>query len=391
MGFIYTTAIKKIRKMKARIKIVPGGTSAGKTYAIIPILIDKAIKQPGISISVVSESVPHLKRGAIKDFIDIMRTTGRYKDTSWNITDKIYRFQNGSYIEFFSVDSPGKLRGARRNVLYVNECNNITEEAYTQLSMRTDMDIYLDYNPSHKFWIDDVKKSNESETLILTYKDNEGLAQTIVDFLEGKRELAKTSKYWANYCTVYLDGQEGELDGTVFNNYTIIDKLPEGVRLIGCGLDFGYTNDPTSLVAIYKWNDKYILSELLYETGMLNSTIANYIKNNVDINRYPIIADSAEPKSIAEIRSRGINIKGVKKGKGSIDYGIGLMQEHELVILSSATNIINEFKKYTWAKDRDGNATNKPIDNYNHSIDAIRYLFMELISKTKAPFGYDII
>ena len=209
--------------------------------------------------------------------------------------------------------------------------------------------------------------------------------------LEGKRELAKTSKYWANYCTVYLDGQEGELDGTVFNNYTIIDKLPEGVRLIGCGLDFGYTNDPTSLVAIYKWNDKYILSELLYETGMLNSTIANYIKNNVDINRYPIIADSAEPKSIAEIRSRGINIKGVKKGKGSIDYGIGLMQEHELVILSSATNIINEFKKYTWAKDRDGNATNKPIDNYNHSIDAIRYLFMELISKTKAPFGYDII
>ena len=277
--FIYTSALDKIRKMKKRIKIIPGGTSAGKTFSIIPILIDKAIKEPLLEVSIVSESMPHLRKGAMKDFISIMKITNRYIDKNWNRSNFKYTFTNGSYIEFFSCDSGDKLRGTpRRNVLYVNEANNIDREAYTQLAMRTSDDIYLDYNPTNKFWVEEVKESEESEILILTYKDNEALPETIVNFLESKRELAKTSDYWKNWCKVYLDGAEGQIEGAIFKDYNIIDTIPQEARLIGTGLDFGYTNDETSIVELYKYNDEYIYNEICYRTGMLNKDISDLFK-----------------------------------------------------------------------------------------------------------------
>jgi phage terminase large subunit len=197
MSFVYTTGLDKIRNMSKRIKVIPGGSSAGKTYAILAVLIDKCATTPNLSVSVVSESFPHLRKGSMRDFLNVMKNTGRYIDSHWNRTNSIYNFHNGSYIEFFGADSGDKLRGARRNVLYINECNNVNKEVYIQLAMRTDKDIFLDYNPSNKFWIDDVLESDEAEKLILTYKDNEALSDNVVKFLEEKRILALTSEYWA--------------------------------------------------------------------------------------------------------------------------------------------------------------------------------------------------
>lgn len=387
--FVYTTSLRKIRRLDnlniltgnyKRIKVIQGGTSSSKTFSIIAILIDKAIKKKGVSISIVSESMPHLRKGAMRDFLNIMKMTGRYMDSHWNRTNSVYTFSNGSYIEFFGADSPDKLRGARRNILFINECNNIHKEAYEQLAMRTDGDIYLDYNPSHQFWVDDVLKSDDSVKLILTYKDNEALSQSIIDYLESKRELAKTSEYWTNWCRVYLDGLQGRLEGVIFENYEIIDSIPEDARMIACGLDFGYTNDPTALTAVYKYNDSIILDELIYEKGLLNSHIAKKIKSfDIDVE---VIADSAEPKSIKEISNYGIRITGAKKGRDSIINGISILQEQKILITKRSYNVIGEFEKYGWKTDRNGNVLNIPMDDYNHAIDGIRYVALAKLSNS---------
>jgi phage terminase large subunit len=367
--FVYTTAIKKLRALNKRIRIVQGGTSAGKTFGILPILIDKACKNELLEISVVSESVPHLRRGALKDFEKIMRSTNRWIDTHFNKSLLKYTFTNGSFIEFFSVDQPDKLRGARRNILYINECNNVNFEAYQQLSIRTSHEVWLDFNPTHEFWAHtELLQDNDSEHLIVTYKDNEALPESIVKEIEKAKVKAKTSQYWANWWQVYGLGLVGSLEGVIFNNWKQIDKIPEEARLIGIGLDFGYSNDPTAIVEVYKWNDKRILNEICYRTGMVNGDIAKVLPKNTYV-----YADSAEPKSIEEIKRFGIDIMPVKKGADSIMYGISTMQTQEYLVTSNSLNLIKEFRYYTWQVDKNGVKINKPIDNYNHAMDAVRY------------------
>ena len=387
--FIYTTAIDKIRRMKKRIKVIPGGSSAGKTFAILPILVDKAIKQPDLTISIVSESMPHLRRGAMRDFLNIMKWTNRYKKENWNITNSTYKFTNGSYIEFFSVEDESRQRGARRNILYINECNNINYEAYNQLAMRTDGDIYMDYNPSHRFWTEEVLLSDEAEKLVLTYKDNEALSQNVIEFLESKRELAKTSNYWANWCKVYLDGEVGSLEGVIFDNWVEIDKLPDEARLLGIGLDFGYSIDPTAAVGIYKYNNQIIVDEIIYQKGLSNSDIAKLLEEYKGVEIY---ADSAEPKSIAEIKRYRHKIYPTEKGKDSINFGISILQEQNLVVTKRSINVKDELEKYSWKKDREGNTTNTPIDLHNHSIDALRYVAIKkLINKNTSKRMFKIL
>ncbi len=368
-SFIYTTAIRKLRKLTKRIKIIPGGTSAGKTFGILPILIDRAAKRKGLEISVVSESIPHLRRGALKDFEKIMRSTNRWIDVNFNKSLLRYTFVNGSYIEFFSVDQPDKLRGARRNILYINECNNVDFESYQQLSIRTSDEVWLDYNPTHEFWVHtELIEDEDSELLKLTYKDNEALSDSIIKEIEKAREKAKTSDYWANWWQVYGLGNVGSLDGVVFDNWKTIDKLPSEARLIGIGLDFGYTNDPTAIVEVYKYNDVRILNEVCYRTGMVNNDISNTLPRSVKV-----YADSAEPKSIEEIRRTGVYILPVKKGRDSIMFGISTMQSQNYLVTSNSLNLIKELRSYTWDKDKSGNKLNKPIDKFNHAIDAVRY------------------
>ena len=369
--FQSTTAIKKLHALKKRKKVIQGGTSAGKTFGILPILIDRCIRTPYLETSVVSESIPHLRRGAMKDFLKIMIETGRYRDAQWNRSALKYTFTNGSYIEFFSVEQPDKLRGARRNVLYCNEANNIPFEAYNQLSIRTSGDIWIDFNPTANFWDHkEVANQPDADFITLTYLDNEALPQTIVDDIEQAKEKAKTSEYWSNWWKVYGLGQVGSLEGVCIKEWQEI-KLPLEARLLCYGMDFGYSNDPTTLIGLYKYNDAYVFDEIIYQKKLLNSDTSNLFKAH-DINAV-VYADSAEPKSIAELRTLGHKVLPCTKGKDSIVYGINLINQNKIYITSRSKNLIKELQSYTWMKDREGNTINKPIDAFNHCIDAARY------------------
>ena len=377
--FQVTTAIKKLYKLKKRKKVIQGGTSAGKTFGILPILIDRCIRTPNTETSVVSESIPHLRRGAMKDFLKIMIATNRFRDSQWNRSALKYTFTNGSYIEFFSVEQPDKLRGARRSVLYVNEANNVPFEAYTQLSIRTSGDIWIDFNPTANFWAHkEVVGNDDADFITLTYKDNEALPETIVADIEAAQHKAKTSTYWANWWKVYGLGQIGSLDGVCIPDWKEIKQLPTEARLLCGGMDFGYQNDPSTYIRLYKYNDAYIFDELVYQKKLLNIDISN-ILNQLEIDEI-IYADSAEPKSIAELRTYRHKILPCKKGKDSIVYGVNLINQNKIFVTSRSKNLIKELQSYTWMKDREGNTINKPIDAFNHCIDAARYAITSQLS-----------
>ena len=385
--FQRTTAINKILALKKRIKIIQGGTSASKTYGCLSVLIDRAAKTPNTEISVVSESIPHLRRGALRDFLKIMKSINRYVDDRYNKTLLKYEFANGSFIEFFSADDSSKLRGGRRNILYINECNSVSFESFNELSIRTKDEVFLDYNPTAEFWVQtELEGQEDAEKIILTYKDNEALDKGIIDQIEKNIKKAETSNYWRNWVRVYVDGEMGQLEGVVFSNWKPIDTIPNEARLIGIGVDFGYTNDPTSIIEVYKMNETRILNEVTYQTGLLNSDIAKILPRDV-----PVYADSAEPKSIADIQRYGITIKGVTKGRDSINYGIDVMQRENYLVTSQSTNLIKELRSYCWDTDKTGKRLNKPIDNFNHAIDAVRYHEMETLGMNKNYGSYSIL
>jgi phage terminase large subunit len=373
--FLRTTSTNKILKLKKRVRIIQGGTSAAKTYGILAVLIGRASAVHGLEVSVVAESIPHLRRGALKDFIKLMKWMNKWNENQFNKSLLTYQFLNGSTFEFFSADDSSKLRGARRDVLYINECNNVTFESYNELAIRTKKAVYLDFNPANEFWVHtELKDEPDADFIILTYKDNEALDKSIIDQIEKNREKALTSTYWSNWWRVYGLGEIGMLEGVIFSNWKQIDSIPSDARLIGIGLDFGYTNDPTAAVEVYTWNGQRILNELVYRTGMINSDIAKILPDNV-----PIYADSSEPKSIEEIRRYGKTIKGVTKGKDSINFGIQIMQSQEYLVTSNSTNLIKELRGYIWDTDKTGARLNKPIDFNNHSIDGLRYHEMEVL------------
>ena len=368
--------------MKSRIKVIQGGTSASKTFSILAILIDKAIKNPNLEISVVSETIPHLRRGCLKDFLAIMKNTGRYIPQNYNKTLLKYTFTNGSYIEFFSCDSEEKLRGARRNILYCNEATGIYYDAYLQLEMRTDGEIYIDFNPTSRFWAHtEVLTQPNAELLILTYKDNEALSPEIVKSLEMNREKGKTSTYWENWWRVYGLGEIGQVEGTIYTDFEVIDTIPEDARLLGWGLDFGFSNDPAALIGLYKYNDDIIVDEVIYQTGLLNTDLSNLMKTYGVLGE--IYADSAEPKSIHELKRLGHKVRAVEKGKDSVNYGIQILQQKHMLVTRRSSNLLDEFSKYMWKKLKDGGYDTTPIDAFNHACDALRYVAMMTIGARK--------
>ncbi len=361
------TATKKIKNLNKRLRFVQGGTSASKTVSIILYLIALAqTDQSPTLTSIISESMPHLKRGSRKDFLDILQTHNYYKDNNWNATDNIYTFETGSKIEFFSADQPGKVRGPRRDRLFINEGNNIPFETYEQLEIRTKEFVVVDWNPVTEFWFHEyIEGMMDYEFIKLNYTHNEALDDRVKQSIEAR-------KHRANWWRVYGLGELGELEDKIYKDWQLIDKIPHEARLEVRGLDFGYTVDPTAIVDIYYYNGGYILDEQLYQTGMSNKRISDFIK---DLPQATVIADSAEPKSIDEIYSYGVNIRGAEKGKDSVRQGISLVQEKPISVTKRSVNLIKEYRNYSWARDRVGELVkpNEPEKSFNHCMDAIRY------------------
>jgi len=301
----------------------------------------------------------------MRDFLMIMQEHKYFKDSRWNKTDYKYTFPNGSIIEFFSADQPDKVRGPRRDRLFINEANNIPYEAFDQLEVRTKEFIFLDWNPTYEFWYYDQVKNqrNDYEHIILTYKDNEALSKEIIDSIEQR----KGKKGWWQ---VYGEGQLGDFEGKIYKDWVVIEEIPHEARLERYGMDFGYSNDPTALVAIYKYNDGFILDEIVYQKGLSNKQIADTILNQPAAL---VIADSAEPKSIDEIRSYGVNIQPSIKGQGSVNQGISFVQDQRISMTKRSLNIIKEYRNYLWMTDKEGKVTNIPEGIWNHAMDALRY------------------
>lgn len=363
--------------LSKRIRAIQGGTSASKTISILLYLIARCQtdKTPTLT-SICSESFPHLKRGVIRDFLMIMETHRYFDEKRWNRSDFIYTFETGSKLEFFSVDQPGKTRGPRRDRLFINEANNVPFEAFEQLEVRTKEFIFLDWNPTNEYWFYQfvLPSRNDVEHITLTYLDNEALDKAIVESIEQR----KNRKGWWQ---VYGLGQLGEVEGKIYKGWQIIDEVPHEAKLVRRGLDFGFTNDPSCLVDIYSYNGGYIVDELLYRTGAKNSVIADLILAQEE--QVLTIADSSEPKSIAEISDRGVLIAGAAKGKDSVRFGIDHVQDQKISVTKRSVNVIREYRNYLWETDKDGNILNEPEHEYSHSMDAVRYAITSLRSPKK--------
>ena len=309
----------------------------------------------------------------MRDFLLIMKDLGIFQDKDWNKTDSIYTFETGSQIEFFSVDQADKVRGARRDRLFINEANNVTFDAFEQLEVRTKEFIFLDYNPTSEFWaITDLNSRSDVEKIILTYKDNEALSPEIIASIEQRKNRAG---WWK----VYGEGQLGEIEGKIYTGWQIIDEIPHEARLERYGLDFGYTNDPTAIVAVYYYNGGYIFDEITYQKGLSNKEIADILKN---LPPKLTIADSAEPKSIDEIKSYGVSILPCDKGRDSIRYGVQVIRDQKVSITKRSVNGIREYRNYLWAIDRNGKiiSPNIPEKANDHFLDATRYAMSSLLT-----------
>jgi len=386
--FQSTTAAVKIRELTARKRIVQGGTSAGKTIAIIAWLVSRAVEVPKLEISIISETIPHLRRGALKDFLKLMQGDENFHETNYNKSHLTYTFENGSYIEFFSADQEMRLTGARRDILYINEANNVSWEAYHQLAIRTKGIIWIDYNPTCEFWVHtELLKDSDAEMLVLTYLDNETLAESIKKDIEQAREKAKDSSYWANWWMVYGLGMVGKIEGLIYTDWHQINdaEFPFNDTQF-FAIDWGFSNSPTVMIRIVFKKDCVYVHQEIYQTGLSNAVLINMIKS-LGVRRELIIADSENPKDISELADNGLNVKGSIKFPGYVNKAIENLQAKKIYVTKSSTNLIKELRSYTWMYDKKKNEyINTPVKEHDHALDAMKdacYILGHSIRKIK--------
>lgn len=371
---------------KSRVIANKGGTRSGKTYSVMQLLLVILMTKKK-SVSVVSETLPHLKRGALRDFRDILNNEGldEGKDYKENKSDLTFTFPNGSYIEFFSVDNWAKVKGPGRNILFINECNRIPYETYRQLAVRTTDAVFLDWNPDAEFWYEDNIMNREGTIEIhSTYRDNPHLGEIQIEEIESNRH---NEQWWR----VYGLGLTGHIEGTIYRPFIQIDALPDArSHMRHCyGLDFGYSNDPTALVDVYidEAGKKIYVDELIYKSGMLNSEIAEELARRGISRSTEIFADAAEPKSIDELGRKVYRYNVKPAYKKDLLSQIQFLQQFEIYVTSSSLNVIKESRQYKWKEDRDGNAVNEPTDAFNHAMDALRYAVFTTLRKNPTRGG----
>ena len=356
-----------------------GGTRSGKTYAIIQFLIVKAL-ETAQTITIVRRTIPSLKRTVIKDFGDILKSLGIWNEADFNISDRTYRLQD-SLIQFINSDDPEKLRGLKSDILFIDEASEIDEESYFQLSIRTAGKIILAYNPtvSPYHWL---RQMQDCDRYTTNYKDNPYLPQEMIAAIE---ELEfKNPKYYK----IYAKGEFAPNERAIFQ-FNVIDDFD--APFIGFGIDFGFSSDPTAMVAVYKKDNELFLEEVFYEKGLVTNDIIAKLKSNEIDRTYEIWADSADPRLIEEIYRSGFNIKPVTKGKDSIKFGIAVMQNYKINITKKSQNLINEMYAYQYVADKYGYVTDTPEGGLDHLIDAARYCcMMKLSQKAQAKGTYSI-
>ena len=371
-----TVVLQKNLNASTRIVVNQGGTRSSKTYSLAQLIILKALQSKGKVYTICRKTLPALKGTAYRDVMSILEKHNLYNPDNHNKSELTYRL-NGNEIEFISVDMPQKIRGRKRNILWLNEANEFSFEDWIQLSLRTTENIYLDFNPSDPYsWIyDNVINRDDCTFIKSTYLDNPFLPDETIKEIERLRDL--DSNYWQ----VYGKGEIGSMSEQVFRQFEICNNVPTEARLIAIGLDWGYSNDPTAIVEVYKLNDDLYINELLYAKGLTNQDIGNKLRELNITRQTEIIGDSAEPKSIEEVHRLGFNIKGAKKGADSINMGIDVLRRYKLHITKNSTNAINEFKYYKWLVDKNGQVINKPATNQaDHLIDAIRYVALNKLT-----------
>jgi phage terminase large subunit len=366
---------KHLLNSNKKITIEQGGTRSGKTYNILLFIIfNYCLNNKGKTITICRKTFPSVRATVMRDFIDIIKAYKLYNENSHNKSNSEYTL-NKNLIEFISVDQPQKIRGRKRDLLFINEANELDFEDWQQLIFRTQEKIILDYNPSDEYhWIyDKVLNRNDTDFYRTTYLDNPFLEPTIINEIERLKDTDET--YWQ----IYGLGEKGISKSTIFN-YTEITQIPQDAQLISYGADAGYTNDPSTLVSVYKQDYNIYIKEHLYRT-MMTARDLNDVYRNENIGRNPVYFDAAEPRLIDESRRMGWNIQPSLKGRDSINAGIDLLKRFKIHITSDSTNAIQEFRNYKWQEDKSGKLTNTPIDKNNHIVDAVRYATYSILSK----------
>ena len=372
---------------RKRIKVNQGGSSSGKTYSIMQVLFILAMQTCGQVITVVGQDIPNLKKGSYRDATTIRKNSPILQQ--WfpkvNEGERIFYCINGSIIEFCSFKDGQDAKNGKRDYLFVNEANGVSWEIYWQLAIRTRVGIFIDYNPSARFWVHEQLIGRHDVDLIISdHRQNYYLTEQLHNMIEGIED----DELWK----VYARGATGSISGLVFSHYNIVEALPpreEWKMSVYC-LDYGFTNDPTTLQHLVLAHGEIWTDELIYSTGMTNPMIAERAKALGLTRADTIIADSAEPKSNAELRSMGLNVQGCVKGADSIINGIDILKRYVWNVTRNSTGIRKELQNYKWKVTKDGVTTNQPVDCFNHGIDAVRYGALEKLKVAARPRGINI-
>jgi len=367
---------KQLLNSEQKIIVQQGGTRSGKTYNVLLFIIfEYCLKQTGKTITICRKTFPSVRATVMRDFITILKQYGLYREEHHNKSNSEYKL-NKNLIEFISVDQPQKIRGRKRDILFINEANELDFEDWQQLVFRTQKKIILDYNPSDEYhWIyDKVLVRDDVEFYKTTYLDNPFLEKSIVKEIELLRETDE--QYWQ----IYGLGLKGMSKSTIFT-YVEVPHIPHDAELVSYGADAGYTNDPSTLVSVYKKDHNLYVKEHLYRTMMTTKDLSDHFKEVIENKRSPVYFDAAEPRLIDELRRMGHNIQPSLKGRDSINAGIDLLKRYKIHITSDSDNAIREFRNYKWLEDKTGKLTNKPVDKNNHIIDAVRYATYSIMSR----------